>query len=276
MQKFKLSCVVLLSGIALAGCSADMQNTNSQAEIQANNALVQQSELGVNWVQQSGEYEALAIQAYNDAKQAYIQSRVPRGMKKAVIVDLDETVLNNSAYAGWQVQHNQQFTGESWNRWVNAKEAKAIPGSKAFINYVNTHGGTVFYVSNRSVKNLAPTMENMKALGYTGVVPSRFYLKTDSSNKQARFDQIKKLGYDVVVYMGDNLNDFGAATYHKDNQQRRDFVQTNSKLFGSKFFVLPNPTYGDWVPGLANGYYGLDNIQKVKVHADSIQAWDGK
>ncbi|EJS88102.1 hypothetical protein AAUPMB_11235, partial [Pasteurella multocida subsp. multocida str. Anand1_buffalo] len=62
-------------------------------------------------------------------------------------------------------------------------------------------------------------------------------------------------GYDIVLFVGDNLNDFGDVTYKKSNAERRDFVAKNSKAFGKKFIVLPNTQYGDWEGGLDKNYF---------------------
>ena len=102
-----------------------------------------------------------------------------------------------------------------------------MPGAVSFARYVNTHQGTMFYVSNRKQSEYAATVANMQKLGFTGMSEKTVLLSTDTSNKQARFDAIKRAGYDIVVYAGDNLNDFGAATYHRDNAQRRAFVSEN-------------------------------------------------
>jgi len=77
-------------------------------------------------------------------------------------------------------------------------------------------------------------------------------LNSGQSNKQGRFDAVKADGFDVVVYVGDNLNDFGAATYHKNNQQRRTFVEA----FGTKFFMrlirVMASGFPEWYPIITN------------------------
>ena len=67
--------------------------------------------LAVNWFQQSGEYRALAHQAFNSAQRAFDQAKAAPGRKKAVVVDLDETMLDNSAYSGWQALQGQPYDG---------------------------------------------------------------------------------------------------------------------------------------------------------------------
>ncbi|MEC5320123.1 5'-nucleotidase, lipoprotein e(P4) family [Brenneria populi subsp. brevivirga] len=270
-KKIFLGAAVGMALLTLAGC-AQHPKDEQQAPRQLSNQMV----LALNWFQQSGEYRALAHQAFNSAQRAFDQAKPAAGKKKAVVVDLDETMLDNSAYAGWQVRQNKTFDGASWAKWSQAAQAQAIPGAVRFANYVNSHGGTMFYVSNRKQSEFDATVANMRTLGFTGMSAKTVLLAQDSSNKQARFDSIKNAGYDIVVYAGDNLNDFGAATYHQDNAQRRAFVGANEDKFGAEFIVLPNPLYGDWESGLATDYNKLTPQQKLQARAQAVQAWDGR
>lgn len=258
------SCVALLTACA---------NSEQRAEVQLQN----QAALGIVWLQQSGEYQALAHQAFNAAKVAYDQAKVSKGKKKAVAIDLDETLIDNSPYAGWQIKNGQPFTGETWTKWVDARQSGAIPGAVEFVNYVNATGGTVFFVSNRRDDiEKAGTIDDMHRLGFSNVNEHTLYLKKDKSNKTPRFEQIEKQGYDIVLYIGDNLNDFGDATYRKSNAERRDFVQHNANLFGKKFIILPNPNYGDWEGGLDPNYFKGDSQNKLNIRHNAIKAWSGE
>ena len=232
MKQFKLSLMVVTTALAISACTSKPMH---HAETQ----LQQQAVMGINWMQESGEYQALAYQAFNSAKVAFDQAKVAKGKKKAVVVDLDETMVDNSAYAGWQVKNNQPFGSESWTE-------------------------------------KAATIDDMKKEGFTGVSEQTLYLKKDKSNKSERFADIEKQGYEIVVYVGDNLNDFGDATYKKSNAERRDFVKANQAKFGKTFIVLPNPNYGDWEGGLAKDYYKGDAQSRVNIRMNAIRAWDGK
>ena len=268
MNKISLCTTSALIMLALSGCA--QQKTDAQQK------LNDQSVMALNWFQQSGEYQALAYQAFNTAKMAFDNAQPLAGQTKAVVVDLDETMIDNSAYSAWQVKANKPFDSKTWSEWTAAKQATAVPGAVNFANYVNSHGGTMFYVSNRKTSEYAATLENLNRLGFTGVNEKTLLLSSDTSNKQARFDSIKAAGYNIVIYAGDNLNDFGAATYHKDNTQRRAFVNQNYKQFGTQFIVLPNPLYGDWESGLAAEYNKLTPEQKLKVRDTNLKVWNGK
>lgn len=270
MKFVKLTTITVTSIFALTGCHLHTQKHDEML-------LEEQATLGINWVQQSGEYQALAHQAFNIAKIAFDNAKVAQGKKKAVVVDLDETMIDNSPYAGWRIKNHNAFDSESWTRWVNARQTQAIAGAVEFNHYVNNHKGTMFYVSNRKDNGeKAATIDNMKKLGFTGVNEQTLFLKKDKSNKTPRFEEIEKQGYDIVLYLGDNLNDFGDATYKKSNAERRDFVKANKEKFGTQFIVLPNPNYGDWEGGLDKNYYKGDAKSRLNIRHNAIKAWDGK
>ncbi|OOR99616.1 5'-nucleotidase, lipoprotein e(P4) family [Haemophilus paracuniculus] len=273
MKMLKLSTLAITSALLLAGCSTQKSDPNVAADAK----LQQHALLGVNWVQQSGEYQALAYQAFNTAKTAFDQAKVKKGKKKAVVVDLDETMMDNSPYAGWQIQNNKPFDGKDWTRWVNARQTRAVAGAVEFNNYVNAKGGKVFYVSNRKDDGeKAATLDDLKKLGFNGASEEVLYLKKEKSNKTPRFEEIEKQGYEIVLYVGDNLNDFGDATYKKSNAERKAFVEQNKQAFGKKFIVLPNPNYGDWEAGMAKDYYKGNAQSRVNIRNSVIEAWDGK
>lgn len=270
MKTYKFT-ITALSALLLSACAHHNSAQHNEAVLQ------NQAALGIVWMQQSGEYQALAYQAFNAAKTAFKQAKATKGKKKAVVVDLDETMIDNSPYAGWQVKNNQPFSGETWTKWVDARQSGAIPGAVEFSNYVNNNGGTVFFVSNRRDDvEKAGTIDDMKRLGFTNVNEKTLFLKKDKSNKSVRFDSITQQGYDIVLYVGDNLNDFGDATYRKSNAERRHFVMQNQQDFGTKFIVLPNPNYGDWEGGLDTNYFKGDTQHKLNIRNNAIQAWSGK
>ncbi|QDX29351.1 5'-nucleotidase, lipoprotein e(P4) family [Dickeya poaceiphila] len=269
MKKLTFSASALMVMLALTGCSTPRTQD-------AQTTLSNQSVLALNWFQQSGEYQALCYQAFNTARVAFDAAPVTAGKKKVVVVDLDETMLDNSAYSGWQAKAHQPFSQTSWNRWSHARQALAVPGAVEFARYVNSHGGQVFYVSNRLESEATDTRENMLKLGFPDVNSQTLWLSKGLSNKQARFDEISAKGNQIVLYVGDNLNDFGTATYHKQNDERRAFVSANRAKFGTQFIVLPNPLYGDWESGLSSNYNALTPEQKLQVRDQRLRAWNGQ
>ena len=110
------------------------------------------------------EYENLCRQIYQQAWQEIKKQSSKAKGKLAIVVDLDETVLNNNSYQVDRWEKGMGFTQESWSEWVNQKRAVLIPGAKTFLDRTRTLGVTIIFLSNRMQHNLLPTIENMKSL----------------------------------------------------------------------------------------------------------------
>lgn len=248
MKKYIFSLALLVSMASLADTTNTMVEVKPKEDVNAIHEKVDAAkELGmaVYWYQTSGEAKALYQQGFNSAKNYFDSVKVKKNKKKAIVVDLDETMMNNSEHAAYQFAYGKSFDPVVWTKWVNAKRATATQGAVEYNNYVNTHGGTVFYVSNRNAKTeLDATIENLKDLGFKGATKDRMMFKTTSSKKEERYREIEKMGYEIVQYIGDNLNDFTDATYKGDISVRNKWVDEHLAEFGTKYIILPNPLYG--------------------------------
>jgi len=272
---------VSVAAVFFVSCATDsgMQKNSDMAaahNLSEEALIAEQTMMAINWMQQSGEYRALAYQAFNAAKVAFDSAKPADGMKKAVVVDLDETMIDNMAEGAYRLLEHKGFDAAAWTQWCEAKQALAIPGAVEFANYVNSHNGKMFYVSNRKVgAEYNATIDNLKALGFTGVDETSMLFKDKDSKKTSRFEQVQKAGYEIVVYAGDNLDDFAftGETYHKLNDVRRATVDKYKADFGTKYIVLPNPVYGNWVSGLNADYYKKDGAGKQQIHRDSLKVW---
>ena len=79
----------------LVSCASSMamnEQTPEAKKAAAEALLLEQSVMAVNWMQRSGEYRALTYQAFNSARAAFDNAKASNGLKKAVVVDLDETM----------------------------------------------------------------------------------------------------------------------------------------------------------------------------------------
>lgn len=79
-------------------------------------------------MQESGEFKALSYQSFNFARIMFDNAAAPNRQKKAVVVDLDETMLDNSPYAAWRIKNNVPYNQADWTRWVNARQTTAMAG----------------------------------------------------------------------------------------------------------------------------------------------------
>ncbi len=233
------------------------------------------------WMQNSAEYRELCYQAYNVALDQVVKAVAhhKKGDKPlAIVLDADETVLDNSAFEAGLIGTGNSYSSKTWKEWCDAGVARAMPGAAEYLQAVDKLGVEIFYASNRNVKDhLESSMRNFKAIGFPQADRKHMIFKTDTSNKQVRFDQVMK-DYDVVVFMGDNAGDLPIGTYHKGQAERNALVDQHKAEFGKRFIVFPNPTYGDWEPALKKdgkfgSYWGLTPEQKSEVRKQSLRTW---
>lgn len=205
---------------------------------------------GVLWMQSSGERAALCYQAFTVARMVLDRDlRTHHGrMKRAVVVDIDETIMDNSRYQASLIKKRENFSDKTWLEWVNRAEATAIPGAVEFLNYANSRGVRVFYITNRKAVEKDGTATNLRKLGFPNVNDETLLVRTDpkSSSKEPRRHSVRN-SYRIVLLMGDNLNDFSDVFENaKTVDARLNVVKQNQTKFGARFIVLPNPMYGDW------------------------------
>lgn len=221
--------------------------------------------MAVLWFQTAAEVRALQHQAYNIARMTLDKDleQIKTDKKRAVIVDIDETILNNGPYEGRAIRINRGYPYE-WDRWIDLVQAEAIPGSIDFLKYVVSRGVDVFYVTNRRERDRKSTLENLQRQGFPQAVDALLVTRTKESSKEVRRQTIAQTHH-IVLLMGDNLAGFSAAFDKKSVQQRNDAVDQLRSEFGTRFIVLPNPIYGDWEDALYDYQTGLsDSVKNVR------------
>jgi 5'-nucleotidase (lipoprotein e(P4) family) len=201
----------------------------------------------------AAEYSALCLQAYNVAGERilklYDSGADPSGL--AIVVDIDETILDNSPYQALTVKTGEQYPSH-WDEWCNLSVAEAIPGALKFLSLADSLGFQVFYLSNRKKNDVGEaTRQNLLKIGFPQVEDSHLLLREPASNvnqnpsnKETRREKIKEMGYDIALFCGDNLGDFFEDS--PDVNLRKNQVDSLMSLFGEKFIVLPNAMYGNW------------------------------
>ncbi|HKP36838.1 MAG TPA: 5'-nucleotidase, lipoprotein e(P4) family [Pyrinomonadaceae bacterium] len=203
----------------------------------------------VLWQQTSGERRALSYQAFALARMILdrdLRTNRNRRMRRAVVVDVDETILDNSRYQGMLLKTRTNYASKTWTEWCNRAEAVALPGAVEFLRYAHSRGVRVFYITNRKEIEKDGTARNLRAVGFPEVTDQTLLVRTDSSAKEPRRAAIAAK-YRVVLLMGDNLNDFAEVFENsKTVESRIAATEATKNQFGSRFIVLPNPMYGNW------------------------------
>lgn len=209
------------------------------------------------FVQRSPEYKALCYQAYNLATlrlRDAIKNNT-EGKKLAIVLDIDETVLNNIPYQAKQVLDSIGYP-TCWQEWCALEDAEPVPGVKPFLLEADASGVAIFYISNRKTKVLDETINNLKKVGLPQADADHIMLRVKDSEKETRRKKVLADGYEIVLFFGDNLSDFSADYEISDNVERNKVAESQAETFGSRFIVLPNPGYGTWTQNL-----GLNNSQ---------------
>ncbi len=229
------------------------------------------------WMQTGAEYRASALQAYRAARRqldvaladrrwtaALEQSSDPSSLPPAVVLDLDETVIDNSAFAARQLIDQTGYTPERWNAWARERKSRAVPGAVAFLQYARSRGVTPFYITNREHEIEDATRDNLAALQIP-IDPSRDTVLTRNENGWTDSDKGARrravaANFRILLLVGDNFEDFAAGTL-TTIENRFALVDRYADYWGEKWIILPNPTYGSWDSAITAGQGRLTDAQ---------------
>jgi acid phosphatase len=185
-------------------------------------------------------------------------SRLPA----AIIVDIDETVLDNSPNTVRQIRERHGFNEAAWGEWVNQRAANALPGAKEFLNTAASKGVTVFYISNRDASLAEATLANLRQAGFPVKDDSQFLglgtvvddCEQNGSEKACR-RQLVARRYRVLMQFGDQVGDF-VQILANTRDGRREAIAPYLAWIGERWWPLPNPLYGSWEPALFDNEWG--------------------
>ncbi|WP_221740614.1 5'-nucleotidase, lipoprotein e(P4) family [Vibrio pectenicida] len=238
----------------------------------------------VAWKQTAAEYRALYYQGFNLAKMHLDKALMnhKKGDKPlAIVTDLDDTLVLPLEYWGRLIQNKKDFFEDPlWDKWIPTNGMIPSPGSNDFLEYANRNNVDIFYVTSRDQGE--PTWElakqNILAMGFPLKDDAHLTVLTDTSNKETRQNEILK-NYNVVVLLGDNLNDFKHKYYIKgDVDGRIAKMEEDKDLFGSKYILFPNPTDGHWLAAIfgESEPEATQENRKTLIKAATKTAWKDK
>jgi 5'-nucleotidase (lipoprotein e(P4) family) len=200
---------------------------------------------GVKWYRRAAERRSLTLQSFGLATAKIDDKAANATGNWAVILDVDETTLNNSPYQEQRGALGLGFSPNSWQTWVDSRSAQAIDGVVGFTQHVQSLGGKVVLVTNRTAAQCSETEDNLKSVG---VAYDEILCLTDVSDKNPRFAAVaagtapSTLGpLNVLMYVGDNIQDFPMLT-----QDIRKQPDSAFSAFGDTFIQIPNPMYGSF------------------------------
>jgi acid phosphatase len=246
----------------------------------------------VLWMQRSVEYRASALTAFALARVRLEQAltdpswtAAPReqtgsyqSLPPAVILDIDETLLDNSGYQAWMALKDTTFDAKTWNAYVNTVTSLAIPGAVEFVTYAAARGVKVFYISNRTAEEEPATRKNLEKLGFPlddkiDTVLSAREQPDWGSAKGTRRAVVAK-SYRVLLNVGDNFGDF-VDEYRGTEAERLRVMEEHKDRWGREWIMLANPAYGSFESAPFKHDFKLSNGDRRRAKRAVLDAWPG-
>ena len=235
------------------------------------NSVQAQSMLAVLYAQSSAEYEANNFQAFAGAKLALEKALVNKNWTAAieqkedfsekppaVILDIDETVLNNIPFQARAIIKGESYPN-GWVEWMLEEASTSVAGVSEFLKYADSKGIKIFYVTNRIAIAEEATRNNLKKLGLPFDTDRDVLLMKNengwTSDKVSRRELIAQ-DYRILLLIGDQLGDFislDEATAGMDS--RKEVAAKYEEMWGKKWFIITNPIYGRWEAAIYNNEY---------------------
>ena len=275
---------ILAAGAALAMLSTSVVQAQ---EVPPNDLL-----LATLWTQRSVEYKANALTVFALAQIRLDQALADKSwtaapgeqkgdfanLPPAVVLDVDETILDNSLYQVWMLKNNQTFSTKTWNEFCAAQVSRAIPGAVEFTKYADSKGVKVFYITNRDASTEKDTRENMAKLGFPmGGNVDTFLMQNEKpdwgSAKGTRRAVIAK-DYRVVLNIGDNFGDF-VDRYRTSEAERQKAFDEDKDRFGREWLMIANPTYGSFDTAPYGHDFKKPAEEQRKAKWDVLEGWAG-
>lgn len=257
---------ILLIASTLIAFSACQPVEESATKTAADEILSNQLGNSVLWFQQSAEMQASFLQAYKHAE-LLLKTKLDTlkvEKKPAVILDLDETILDNSPYEARLIAMGTTYQSASWKAWCQEASANALPGALDFLNYAHKNGVQIFYISNRKVEVFEATLNNLQKIGAPQADSTHLMLRTTSSDKTERRNIVKS-NHQVLLYVGDNLTDYDELYANRKEDLGKLMVGKNQEELFNNFVMLPNPMYGEWEAALYENDFSIaDSLKLVK------------
>lgn len=268
MKKITTIISAVALSLSLAGISACAQTVTSPTA-----SLAEQNTMSVLWYQTSGEAKALYYQGYNLGKMRLDEILSKRdknkGPKPAIVLDLDETVIDNSPLFAGKIVSRGNYP-LNWSKWEDRAAAKPLPGALEFLNYADSKGVAIFYITNRKEAKKAITIKNLQAIGVPQAASDHVFLKQKGERgKESRRMQVAKT-HEIVLLFGDNLGDFSGFDELLATE-RIEAVNKHKEEFGRKLIVFPNPMYGDWEGAIYNHDSSKSIDERLKLRKESLQ-----
>jgi 5'-nucleotidase (lipoprotein e(P4) family) len=277
MTKHKFAMAL---AVCFAGQHAMAQDTPSIPGDDRLNAVL--------WTMTSAEFEAASYMAFAVAKTqldaalkdksrtaALEQTGKYAKLPPAIIMDIDETVLDNGPYQVRLMNDTTTRPADLMSTWVEEANAKPLPGVVEFIQYAQSKGVTIFYITNRNSEKEAATRKNLAAIG--SKLPDNFdtvMLERErpewTGDKTTRRAAVAAT-HRVLLLLGDDFNDFVSAQ-RLPAPDRRATAEREAQRWGRDWIIIPNPMYGSWENASINFQFRAPLDERRRIKHDTLKA----
>jgi len=283
----RVGLVALILMVAL-GCASQRPAAVAQAPEPPASDLLN----AVLWMQRSVEYKASALTAFALARirldQALAdkdwtaapkeQTGAYQSLPPAIILEVDESILDNSGYQAWMTLKGTTFDSKTWNAYVNTVTSQAIPGAVEFARYADSKGVKVFYVSNRTADEEPATRKNLEKFGFPtgGNVDTMLMTRKQpdwGSAKGTRRAFVAR-SYRILINVGDNFGDF-VDDYRGGEAERLKVMEDNKARWGREWIMIANPSYGSFESAPYRHDFKLSDAEKRTLKRGALDAWPG-
>jgi acid phosphatase len=232
------------------------------------------------WVQTSAEFRVLSEQTYERAKEklesAFVDPEWTAAIEQvgevsdlppAIIMDIDETILDNSPFAATLIKEQRSYNDALWASWVSRSQAQPLPGALEFATYARDKGVEVFFVTNRAHETEPATRDNLDRLGFP-LNHVRDTVLTKNEKPYWGFDKTSRRqfvaqAFRILLIVGNEVNDF-VSEANATPEDRIKIAGAYRSYWGEKWFLLPNPLYGSWEEALYGFDRGLSKADKLR------------
>ncbi|WP_266169247.1 5'-nucleotidase, lipoprotein e(P4) family [Dyella subtropica] len=284
--------------VLLAGCSTTTSVKPTETPVPAAKAAAPAPAIAddnlnaVAWSQTAIEHDLIYLQTYRNAQARLLAAmkdkdwdalakddRVApaKGLKPAVVLDIDETVLDNSPYQARLIKSGGEFNEADWAAWCKEQNARALPGVVEFTQFAAKHGIAVIYISNRAKDLDEATLANLRKAGLPVSGPKAFLglgtfvqdCEQIGTEKGCR-RQLVSRQYRVLMQFGDQIGDF-VTVIANNAEGRQKAMAPYLSWIGSRWFVLPNATYGSWEPALFHNDWTAPREERHRLKVNALR-----
>ena len=264
--------LLIIPVTALLACGSPKAVVRTSLPDEPARQLAHRGSDAVLWQNSSAEAYWIYRQAYEAATTRLMWNIVELGKEQpagsprrpmAVIVDIDETVLDNSPYQLHLVRSGQVYEQATWKAWTDSAVARPCPGALEFLRSARKAGCEVFYVTNRDVRERASTLKNLNDHGFPDADEAHLLLMEGSSDKTERRARVRAT-HDVVLLVGDQLRDFDERFKDRSVNDGRNTVDAMADSLSRYFILLPNPMYGTYRDAIQGKGTEAEKLQRTE------------